>query len=168
GDRQVLIEHEVEHLPLPFGQRRERCHQPTRRFRVGQRRRGVGPAVSPRSEPGEWPEAGEGVASPLLRGRAPYDREEPRPEARAPLEAGAAVQDLQIARLERVLRGPAVAPAARERPSESRGVQSLELDLKGLGRGGHRALGSVWNWCLGRGTYMTADSPGRPESPGES
>src|SRR2546426_9523314 len=82
-------------------------------------------------------------------------RSEPGTEARAAIEPRPPVQDLQVARLEGVLRGGTVARAAGYRPAEGRGVQAIELHLQSLGR--HRALGSVGDWCLERGSYMTTE-----------
>src|SRR2546426_5542381 len=81
----------------------------------------------------------------------------PGTEARAPVEPRPPVQDLQVARLEGVLRGGPVARAARDRPAEGCWVQASELQLQSLGR--HRAFGGVKDWCLGGGWYMTTAVP---------
>src|SRR5256886_7910576 len=91
--------------------------------------------------------------APQLGRRVSHHREEPGAEARAPVEPRPPVQDLQVARLEGVLRGGPVARAARDRPAEGCWVQASELQLQSLGR--HRAFGGVKDWCLGRGWYMT-------------
>src|SRR2546427_7240149 len=52
--------------------------------------------------------------------------EQPRAEAGAAVEPGTPVQNLEVARLEGVLRGGPVPGAAGERPAECRGVRSEE------------------------------------------
>src|SRR2546427_280640 len=62
--------------------------------------------------------------------------EQPRAEAGAAVEPGTPVQNLEVARLERVLRGGPVPGAAGERPAECRGVQPFELQLQSIRRHG--------------------------------
>src|SRR5205814_10395984 len=106
-----------------------------------------------RSLHGALPISQRRTAPQLGRGVS-HHGEEPGAEARAAGESRPPVQDLQVARLEGILRCRPVTRAARHRPAEGCWVQASELQLQSLGR--HRAFGSVRNWCLEGGSYMTA------------
>jgi hypothetical protein len=79
-------------------------------------RRRVGLGLGRRPTSGE--QVAHDAAAPMVRRGDADHAEEPRLERRAPVEAGAAVEDLHVRRLQDILREAPFVRAAGQRPSE--------------------------------------------------
>src|SRR5216684_1391444 len=149
-DRQVLVEDQLQHLPLPRGEpaqqrqqlRIARCLSRRRRFRLE-------PLHPRQEEPAQQP-------PPLgfLR-RPPDDAEEPGLEAGPPVEPCLSREDLQVARLQDFLRLDAIVPAARQGPAEALRVEVRQLFLQGGGVLHSAPLTFSWDEWRGGGAHMT-------------
>src|SRR5207248_7149068 len=75
--------------------------------------------------------------------------EHERAERRAPVEARAAVEELQVGRLQHVLGRASIPAAAAQRPPEGGGVQLLQLGGQVGSHGdSYRSMSVFWGWII--------------------
>jgi len=123
-------------LPRARRQSPERAYQARRFVGSRERRRGIGPAVHrlrAEQQGRKRDRTSQRRPAPYFAGRPRDHAEHERPETRAPVEAGATIEELQVTRLEHILGSASIPAAAAQRPAERRDVQLLEL-VRQVGR----------------------------------
>src|SRR5258706_5068620 len=134
-DREVLVEHKLEHLTLSLGETAERVIQAVApRFvlnlciRRGKRiRRDNSHIPLPRSRFPLQQQSAQPRLAPLRCGRSTNHAEQPGAEGRPPVVARTSIKHCEIHGLKNLLGVVAIASTTRHRPAEAVGVRPLEL-----------------------------------------
>lgn len=131
-DAQLLVEHQVQDLPLSLRQLVEGALEARRGF-AGHYTAGVGPLVTVPAAPFEpllQPNQPEPALPAFFQCGPAYYSKEPGSEAGAPIEAGFPVDDTEVRGVQRVLGRLAASGRTAERPGKGVGVHPCKLGFE--------------------------------------